>query len=243
VSKPELKLDWCSHEAAKYACEKWHYARRYSRQPNHAYLGVWESGQFVGCLCFNRGANNNMAKPYGLSMFQCCELARVALRAHGTPVSRLVAIALRLIKRTFPGLRLVVSYADPEHGHHGGIYQAGNWLYAGLTDAAEEYVINGRKFQGRALRATRRSHPRGRLQCPNVLSWARQVLDPSAHAVRGVRKHRYLYPLDPEMRARIAPLARPYPKRAAGVAGDTPPHHGGEGGSTPTAALSDPGGP
>jgi hypothetical protein len=25
--KPELKIDWASHEAAKYACENWHYSK------------------------------------------------------------------------------------------------------------------------------------------------------------------------------------------------------------------------
>jgi hypothetical protein len=27
MSKAILKLDWCSHEAAKYACENWHYSK------------------------------------------------------------------------------------------------------------------------------------------------------------------------------------------------------------------------
>jgi hypothetical protein len=46
-------------------------------------------------------------------------------------------------------------------------------------------------------------------------------------------------PLDAEMRAKIAPLAKPYPKkpRAAGVDSDTPGVQPGEGGASPTAAL------
>ena len=26
-SKPVLRIDWATHEAARYACEKWHYSR------------------------------------------------------------------------------------------------------------------------------------------------------------------------------------------------------------------------
>jgi trehalose 6-phosphate synthase/phosphatase len=41
MSKPVLKLDWCSHEAAKYACEKWHYSGRVPTSKS-ARIGVWE---------------------------------------------------------------------------------------------------------------------------------------------------------------------------------------------------------
>src|SRR4051794_16302538 len=131
MNKADLKLDWCSYAAAKYACEKWHYAGRPSNQPNKAQVGVWERGTFVGCLLFNRGSCKSMVSRYGLTMFQGCELARVALREHTAAVTRIVSVALRMVKRAFPGLRLVVSYADPDRGHHGGIYQAGNWIYTG----------------------------------------------------------------------------------------------------------------
>ena len=50
-------------------------------------------------------------------------------------------------------------------------------------------------------------------------------------------KYKYLMPLDVEMRARILPLAQPYPKRAGSIAADAPAHQAGEGGSTPTPAL------
>ena len=41
-----------------------------------------------------------------------------------------------------------------------------------------------------------------------------------------------------DMRRRIEPMAKPYPKRAASDTGDTPAIQAGEGGSTPTAALT-----
>lgn len=50
-------------------------------------------------------------------------------------------------------------------------------------------------------------------------------------------KHRYLMPLDDEMRAKIAPLARPYPKRAGSIASDATANHAGKGSATPTPAL------
>lgn len=238
--RPDLRLDWCSHAAAKYACETWHYSRCVPHQKT-AKVGVWEADKFVGCVLFGTGANGQMFKPYHLADTDGCELVRVALSSsHAAPVTRIVAISLRLLRTLYRGMRLVISFADPDQGHHGGIYQGGGWLYAGMTDAADEYVVNGRRMHGRALRMTRSTHRLGHLPATNVLEWCRKAIDPNAYKVPGSRKHRYLMPLDDDMRKRIEPLRRPYPKRtrAAGVGSDTPGVQPGEGGAIPTAALS-----
>jgi len=127
MSKVELKLDWCSHEAAKYAVEKWHYSQRMP-VGKIVRVGAWEDKQFIGCVLFARGANNAIGIEYGLTQIEVCELVRVALHKHQSPVSRIGAIAMKLLRKASPGLRLVVSYADSEEGHHGGIYQAMNWI-------------------------------------------------------------------------------------------------------------------
>jgi len=45
---------------------------------------------------------------------------------------------------------LVVSFADPTFGHHGGIYQAASWHYAGKRErACDGLVINGNFVPGR----------------------------------------------------------------------------------------------
>lgn len=128
-----LRLDWCSHEAAKYAVEHWHYSKSLPTPPL-VKIGVWEDEKFIGCVMFSRGSNNNMLKPYSLSVTEGCELTRVALTTHKAPVSRIVSIALRMVRKEMCGLRLVVSYADPNKGHAGSIYQAGGWVYVGQTD-------------------------------------------------------------------------------------------------------------
>jgi hypothetical protein len=237
-SKAQLRLDWCSHEAAKYACETWHYSRCVPNQKT-VKVGVWEGGRFAGCVLFGDGANPGMVQPYGLAAVQGCELVRVALGPHVTPVSRIVAIALRFLGRACPGIRLVVSFADPEHGHAGGIYQAGGWVYAGMTEPADEYLVRGVRMHGRALRSTRSTHRLKSLPARNIMDWARQVLDPDIRRVPGSSKHRYLMPLDDDMRLKVRPLSKPYPKKpcAGSIAGDATPPPGRQGGSTPTPAL------
>jgi hypothetical protein len=152
-------------------------------------------------------------------------------------VSRIVAIALRTLKHHYSRLRLVVSFADPEQGHMGTIYQAGGWLFAGMTLPADEYIVNGVRMHGRALRSTRSTHRLRNLPAKNVLDWTQQVIDPNARPMSGSSKYRYLMPLDDAMRKQIAPLSKPYPKRAGSILADASPAQGEEGGAAPTPAL------
>lgn len=228
-SRPDLRLDWCSYEAAKYACEKWHYTKSVPTPPL-VRIGVWESKRFIGVVIFGRGASNNLLKPYGLSVTEGSELVRVALAKHQSPVSRIVAIALRMLHKSNPKLRIIVSHADVNEGHHGGIYQAGGWLYTGRTAKDITYVDdNGKKWHSRMV------SPAG---IKTAYGQKRRVPRPQdCEAIQLVGKHRYLMPLDDAMRAKILPLSKPYPKRATSVASDTPANHAGEGGATPTVAL------
>src|SRR5688500_6166428 len=115
-----LRLDWCSHTAAMFACKAWHYSRSLPTPPL-VRVGVWERGAFVGCVLFSRGANKHLGSAFGLGQTEVAELLRVALREPETPVSRIVSVAVRMLRRHCPGLRLVVSFADPEQGHVGAI--------------------------------------------------------------------------------------------------------------------------
>lgn len=215
--KPVLNIDWATHEAAKYAVENWHYSQCLPAG-KLVKVGAWEAGKFIGVVIFGRGANNNMAKPYGLTQIECCELVRIALTKHVTPVSRIAALAMGFLKSQSPGLKLIISYADPEQGHHGGIYQAGNWIYCGKSQSQQEVIYKGKVMHKRTANSL-------------------------FGTIKGMRKsaifwkHKYLMPLDTEMRKRIIPLSKPYPKRAGSDTSDTPGFHPGEGGSLPTPAL------
>ena len=222
-SRPELRLDWCSHEAAKYACEKWHYSRRLPMPPI-VHVGIWENKEFVGCVLFSRGANYQLASPYGLKMMEVAELVRVAMRKHSTPVSRIIAIAMKFLRKNSPGIRLIVSFADPTEGHHGGIYQAGGWLYAGTTAPGRQYWQDGRWKHSREVEYG--GFGQGGSKKRDGLT---------KRTTPG--KRRYLMPLDDEMRRRIEPLRKPYPKRVGSADSGTPGIQSGGGGANPTPTL------
>jgi hypothetical protein len=123
MGKADLRIDWATHEAAKYACEKWHYSGCIPKS-KLSKVGVWENGSFIGAVIYGCGATPNLGRPYNLSQNQCIELVRVALKKHQSPVSRIVSIANKWMHKANPRLRLIVSFADTSQGHLGGIYQA-----------------------------------------------------------------------------------------------------------------------
>lgn len=219
-----LKLDFCSAKAARYAVMNWHYSQKMPIG-RLVRIGVWEFERFVGVVLYGRGASNNFHKRYNVKKEHVAELVRVALRSHKAPVSQIVAQSIRLLRPVSPGLRLLFSFADPAAGHHGGIYQAGNWVYSGESAACWEYLINGKWTHNREATfgafGNRRALPSVDLkQVPR-----RKTLP----------KHRYLYPLDKGIRKQLVALAKPYPKRqpVKRAAGDQP----AEGGAEPTLAL------
>lgn len=224
-AKPvKLKIDWASHEAAKYACENWHYSKCMPAG-KLVKIGVWENSKYIGAIIFGLGATPNLSKAYNLKMTECCELCRVALTDHITPVSRIIAIAFKFLRSKCPGIRLIVSFADSDQGHHGGIYQAGNWIFSGSV-RLDHWLIHGKKV-----------HPRSVVMKYGSQSMASVLkIDPQAKKVWGI-KHRYLMPLDSKMQKQVEPLKKPYPKRASSKDSVATSFQEVEGGAIPTDAL------
>jgi hypothetical protein len=224
-SKPVLRIDWATHQSVSHACKNWHYSGSVPVPPL-VKIGVWENSFFIGVVVFSRGATQNLLKPYGLSQMQGCELSRIALTSHVSPVSRIIKLAIRFLVTKSPGMRLIVSFADPSQGHHGGVYQAGGWLYSGDSPGSREYIFKGKRLHGRQVSKTG-----AKIQCGEMRNTPK-IAD--CHIVKTPGKHRYLMPLDEEMRKQIAPLSKPYPKRTKEQDAGPPPALGGV---TPTRAL------
>jgi hypothetical protein len=199
----KLTVGWATAEAARYACTHWHYSRCVPVF-KCVRIGVWEDGAFIGVVLFGQGATPEIGSPYGLLRTEICELTRVALTTHRTPVSRIIAIAIRFLRKQCPGLRAIVSFADMAQGHYGGIYQAGGWLYIGGAEQ-HAYMVNGKTVHPKTLHSR---YGKGGQSIP----WLRANVDPKAARVVSGFKHRYLMPLDADMRARLMPLVKPYPK-------------------------------
>lgn len=200
-----LKIDYCSYKACKYAVEHWHYSKC---MPVGKLLkfGVWEDGKFIGVVIYGRGNNMNIGKSYNINMFEFAELVRVALTTHKASVSKIVSITLRIVKKSTK-LKLLISYADPLQKHLGTIYQAMNWIYVGESGGSVVYKLNGKIYHSRVA-------PPGAKQFGKR---AKGIDINKAEKIRLPAKHKYLYPLNKDIRKQIEKLKKPYPKKLADI--------------------------
>jgi len=105
-------------------------------QNSQVHFGVFLNGKCGGALQF--GPSLDKRKMLGLvegtKWNECIELNRMAL-ADWLPrngESRAIAVAMRLLRRTYPGLKWVVSFADATQCGDGTIYRASGFVLTGI---------------------------------------------------------------------------------------------------------------
>lgn len=97
-------------------------------------LGLREGEEYIGVIVFALPPRETNKR---YSVAQSLELARLFIEDSAPKNSEtwFIARAIRYIKRRFPKVELLVSYADPSVGHKGTIYKAANWILDGRTDS------------------------------------------------------------------------------------------------------------
>ena len=134
-----------------------------------------------------------------------------------------------MLKREMPGIRLIISYADLNHGHFGKIYQASSWIFVGETGNEAGIVLNGKLTHRRTINSKYGT---------SDIEWLHENVDTCARRVEGKAKFKYLLPLDDEIAERVRMLARAYPQMCAtSETIDTSGTHPEKGGEIPTVAL------
>jgi hypothetical protein len=77
------------------------------------------------------------------------ELSRLVRASYSVPLSSLVSKSCKELRKQ--GHDLLVSFADRTQGHHGGVYQAASWRYAGARERRMDgLLIDGRFWPGRS---------------------------------------------------------------------------------------------
>tara|TARA_R100000664_G_C2721389_1_gene114757 strand:- start:105 stop:725 length:621 start_codon:yes stop_codon:yes gene_type:complete len=202
-------LKKASYKAIKYACMKFHYAKRIP-VCRISYSVFNNKGEWCGVICYGSGAGSTVAQGYGLRQGQCCELVRVALNGKQEQTSKAVAISLKLLKKSSPLLQLVYSYADIDQKHYGTIYQATNWIYIGSLDRYfAGYEFNEKKWHPRSVSE---KLPKGiKMNIDNV----KKYLDRNAKEIYSEGKRRYVKVFNKKLLSKFMALKKPYPKNAS----------------------------
>jgi hypothetical protein len=192
-----MRLEIASYKAVKYACLNFHYAKAI---PTYSIgYSVFENNIWCGVVLFGGGASVNMPTKFNLRNGQYLELNRMALNGKQSSTSKVLSIAIKLIKKECPTVRMLFSYADKGQEHKGIIYQATNWYYIeNIESSGTEYLLNGIW-----------KHDRGRY------NWGVDFKKLPKRKKAG--KHKYIYPLDKTLISLCKSLSKPYPKQAVEV--------------------------
>jgi hypothetical protein len=218
-------------------------------------MGVYAQGRLAGAMTFGDPLDRRRVLPLveGTPWEGVCELNRMALDPALPPnsESRVLAVALRILKARAHHLEWVLSYADATRCGDGTIYRATGWL---LTDIKPNRSLwewpNGEVYSDVGIRTSDRLR-RWVASQGDGITWAMTGKASTWRALgaRPIAGHqiRYIYPLRDGVRERLTCDVLPYAAiddARAGMYLGVPRTSGGRscpasaGGSNPTPGLS-----
>ena len=177
-------------------------------------LGVMSCKRLMGALTFGVGAMNGHLMVKGAKSDDSLTLTRLWL-AEEMPrnsASRVLGMATRSLRR-HTDVKFLFTYADPEHGHIGVIYQANNWTYVGTSEPSPLYDLgDGVPRHSRTVGLTLGTRSLRLLEGKGI-----RVQSVPQHP-----KHRYMYFLDRRWRSRLLVPEMPYPRKTRPAKEDHP---------------------
>ncbi len=197
------------------------------------HFGVFLNGKCGGAMQFGPPIDRRNLLPLveGTKFNNFLELNRMAF-ADWLPKnseSRAISVALRIIKKKYPFIDWIVSFADGTQCGDGTIYRASGFV---LTQIKKNSTICRLKTgEVAAKHGTSKKDFNGSKKLPGFQ--LRYI-----YFLNSESKERLTVPILPysEINKRGAGMYRGKPKRAASIDADAPDNQSGEGGSNPTAA-------
>ena len=125
----EWRMEETDHKTIKYFCENFHYSK--TAPASQFKFLFFENNEPVGVITFGKGANRNIAKPFGLEMENVLELTRCAFKKHHNYLSMYISKAIKQIKQDNKDIKLIVSYSDLRQQHEGALYKSANFEFDG----------------------------------------------------------------------------------------------------------------
>jgi hypothetical protein len=111
--------------------------------------------------------------------------------------SYFIGNTIRWLKKN-TDFKIIVSYADPHHGHAGTIYKASNFNHTGMSSPGKIIDWNGRRYHDKSIRDYNRTifkKTGERVLLPMAVKLRKALDDGEAHMVTTPGKHIYVYDL------------------------------------------------
>lgn len=213
-SHDEWTVREVSPETIKRWVIDWHYSHRTPGGGTVGY-GVF-CPDMIGIITVSTATNaHGVAKKLGLEDIPGnYEISRVVCHpdAPKNTASRSIAACFPAWRQR--GWQWLFSYADTGQNHHGGIYQALNSIYCGISEARPGYLHDGVPM-----------HPRTVVSVYGTQAWpkVREIAERAGHTIEKIdnmntAKHLYVVNIGTPaqrklIRKRLKPIQLPYPKR------------------------------
>jgi hypothetical protein len=198
-------------EAIPWVC-RMHYAKRKPSITNS--FGLFSGLELVGVCLY--GMPPAQMDINGEPLRELCRLVLAEHMSKKNILSWFVSQTFKLMPKPL----LLVSFADPNYGHFGYIYQATNWIYTGLSQKGGKdgvWHMNGRGYHSRTvtevfIRKLYQAYDSTKGMRENWYAAGGTISEP-------LRKHRYFMPLgNKAYKRRIVSILHkiygelPYPK-------------------------------
>lgn len=129
------------YDEAKPFIERWHYSGMIPKG-SHIFFGWFHENELYAVADYGNGVN-----PYQASflervtgnpvtndnLVELKRLARSEPKLQGAYLTKFISKCHKALRRK--GIRHVISFSDPAHGHDGGIYKAASFQHLGTTNA------------------------------------------------------------------------------------------------------------
>ena len=174
--------------------ERHHYSHNINGLMSSYCFAMYDQADaMVGAMIYGRLGMANAWKKYGDNIDEVMELRRLVL-VDDTPKnseSYFIGRTLRWLKANTK-VKVIISYADPNYGHSGVIYQATNFEHVGMTAPGKVIIWNGKKYHDKAIR----TKYKGELK-PFAKRLRQALEDGEAHYEKQLPKHIYVKNLRP----------------------------------------------
>ena len=178
--KSRIVMKPISHSVAKKVILKHHYSHTFPAA--ELYLGFYVDEKLNTVILYGQSTASKMANSLPGKYWELVRLFSFDWAGKNME-SYCIGQSIKYIKKYHSDIKVLVSFADPEQGHNGTIYQATNWLYCGKSQADEWYIVDDEKIHPRSMVA--KYGTRGKKKLDEMgIKFERKFLP---------GKHRYIY--------------------------------------------------
>ena len=178
-----------------------HYSKKYFNN-SYIHLGVFNAQEIIGVLQYGHLLNNDSIKNIvnGAQKGEAIELNRmwIADNVGEYPESRAISYSLKFIRRKYPKIKWIQSFADERCGGFGIVYQACSFDYYG--EHLSTFYTDGDKFYHNIQVTASREKAGTQVQNKDELEKIK------------LRQFRYIKFLDQREKKKCLLKEQPYPK-------------------------------